>query len=173
MARLAGVSTGSIYGRVAGKDDLIRVAHAREMRRIDLETTAAFARVPQGVAGFEDAVRLAVQALAELLQRNAQVLAPFMLLGRDDPVISERGGTAHLRMQEAFIGSLQGRTDAHGRAQSEGALRWACTVVWSVLARQLGLGNDREAAADYELDEVVTRLTAMLAAYLVQGSEPT
>jgi len=171
VARHAGVSTGSIYGRVAGKDDLIRVAHAREMERIGLETAAAFSRIPDGVVGLEDAVRLAVQALAELLQRNAQVLAPFMLLGRDDPVISERGTTAHLRMQDAFIASLQGRTDAQGRARSEDALRWACTVVWSVLARQLGLGNDREAAADYDLDEVVARLTSMLAAYLVDGSD--
>ncbi|GAB7004806.1 hypothetical protein JCM18899A_22790 [Nocardioides sp. AN3] len=169
VARLAGVSTGSIYGRVASKDDLIRVAHAREMDRIDLETARAFASGREPACGLDEAVRREVGALAGLLRRNARVLAPFMLLGRDDPVIAARGTAAHERMQAAFIAALREMKGGPAGAGTDDPLRWACTVAWSVLARQLGLGNDREAAADYEYDEVVDRLSAMLTAYLADG----
>lgn len=175
VARVAGVSTGSIYGRVASKDDLIRVAHAREMDRIDLETAESFTCGPPPAPDLGDAVRREVRALAGLLRRHAHVLAPFMLLGREDPMIAARGSAAHERMQDAFVTSLRAARDlgvARGGATgavSDDALRWACTVAWSVLARQLGLGNDREAAADYQFDEVVDRLSTMLTAYLADG----
>ena len=166
VARLSGVSTGSIYGRVASKDDLIRVAHAREMERIEVETASAFALAREPGGRWDDAVRREVRALAGLLRRNAHVLAPFMLLGRDDAVIAARGTSAHQRMQDAFVSALHGALAGPAGAASDASLRWACTVAWSVLARQLGLGNDREAAADYDFDDVVERLSAMLTSYL-------
>lgn len=43
VAQRAGVSIGSIYGRVSSKDDLIRAAQARETARIREAQRAAFA----------------------------------------------------------------------------------------------------------------------------------
>jgi AcrR family transcriptional regulator len=42
VAKRAGVSIGSIYGRVDSRDDLLRTAHAREMERIQALHRQAF-----------------------------------------------------------------------------------------------------------------------------------
>jgi AcrR family transcriptional regulator len=166
VAQASGVSTGSMYGRVASKDDLIRVAHAREMERLTAETAAAFAAVPEA-AGDRERVEFAVTALAAFLERNARVLSPFMLLAIHDEVIASTGKAAFDQMTARFEESVMG---ASGDERRRRAVRWACTVAYSVLARQLALGSDPGAAADYRLSQVVDELTAMITAYLAATS---
>ncbi|GCD89963.1 TetR/AcrR family transcriptional regulator [Nocardioides sp. LS1] len=163
VAQAAGVSTGSIYGRVSSKDDLIRVAHAREMERIALETTESFAAAPRD-GDDPQRVVFAVTALASLLRDNAPVLSPFMLLAHHDQVIATSGKAAYDEMTRQFEAALLGSSPATGGRRE--SVRWACTVAYSVLARQLALGSDPGAAADYELAQVVSRLTSMISAYL-------
>ena len=162
VARTSGVSTGSMYGRVASKDDLIRVAHAREMARISAETAEAFAAAPD-VDSQPERIAFAVRALADLLQRNAPVLSPFMLLANHDGVIAAVGKATHDQMTAEFERALLGSSSRGARDRR--AARWSCTVAYSVLARQLALGSDPGAAADYRLDHVVTELTTMITAY--------
>jgi AcrR family transcriptional regulator len=162
VAHASGVSTGSMYGRIASKDDLIRAAHDREMRRISAETVEAFAAAP--VDDGDARVRFAIRALAGLLERNAPVLSPFMLLANHDDVIASRGKTAFVAMTTLFEQTMLGPATATARKRR--AVRWACTVVYSVLARQLALGSDPGAAADYGLDQVVSELIAMITVYL-------
>jgi AcrR family transcriptional regulator len=167
VAQASGVSTGSMYGRVASKDDLIRVAHSREMERLSAETVAAFAAA-MADASEEERVRFAIRALADLLQRNAPVLSPFMLLANHDEVIAKRGKVAFLEMTTEFERVLIG--SSAGGARRGRAVSWACTVAYSVLARQLALGSDPGAAADYRLDQVVSELTTMITAYLADAA---
>jgi AcrR family transcriptional regulator len=167
VAQASGVSTGSMYGRIASKDDLIRAAHDREMQRISAETAEAFAAPP--VDGSEAGrVHFAIRALAGLLERNAPVLSPFMLLANHDDVIAAQGKTAFVEMTTLFEQAMLGTESASARKRR--AVRWSCTVVYSVLARQLALGSDPGAAADYRLDQVVSELVAMITVYLDNGS---
>jgi AcrR family transcriptional regulator len=163
VAQASGVSTGSMYGRVASKDDLIRVAHAREMQRLSAETARAFAAAPAGGTDPER-VEFAVRALADLLQRNARVLSPFMWLANHDDVIASGGKAAYDEMTSEFERALLGSFSRGARRRR--AAHWSCTVGYSVLARQLALGSDAGAAADYRLDQVVEELTTMITAYL-------
>jgi AcrR family transcriptional regulator len=165
VSQASGVSTGSMYGRIASKDDLIRVAHAREMERISAETASAFAAAPS-TSSESERIEFAVRALAELLQRNAPVLSPFMLLANHDDVIAAGGKAAYDEMTRKFEGALLGPS-GHGARQRRAA-RWSCTVAYSVLARQLALGSDPGAAADYRLGQVVDELTTMITAYLAR-----
>jgi AcrR family transcriptional regulator len=162
VARASGVSTGSMYGRVASKDDLIRVAHAREMDRISVETAEAFAAAP-GAGSQSRRIEFAVRTLADLLQRNATVLSPFMLLANHDDVIAAVGKATHDQMTAEFERALLGSASPGVRERR--AARWACTVAYSVLARQLALGSDPGAAADYRMGHVVAELTTMITAY--------
>jgi AcrR family transcriptional regulator len=187
VARAAGVSTGSIYGRVASKDDLIRALHAREMARLDAETRRVFAALHEDATATrrdtsapthgvdERAVRRAVATLAGLLQSHARVLSPFLLLGLRDEVIAREGKISHAQMTQLFEQAVAGAyRDGDGLEPSQAAaVAWAGAVVWSVLARQLALGSDPQAAADLHLDEVVTRLARMVAAYLREPDGPT
>src|SRR6476659_1844828 len=88
VAARSGVSTGSIYARVASKDDLIRVAHARLMERLAIETRRALSLDASSQETLHALVGRAVRALAELLRRHADELAPFMRLAHNDPVIA-------------------------------------------------------------------------------------
>jgi hypothetical protein len=65
--------------------------------------------------------------------------------------------------ERAMVGS------ATATVRKRRAVRWSCTVVYSVLARQLALGSDPGAAADYDLDQVIDELVAMTSAYLAQA----
>ena len=170
VAQAAGVSTGSIYGRVSSKDDLIRVAHSREMERIARETTESFAEAPRNGDDHER-VLFAVTALAGLLRRNAPVLSPFMLLANRDRVIATNGKAAYDEMTKQFESSLIGSSAANARRLE--ALHWSCTVAYSVLARQFALGSDPGAAADYRLTQVIDQLTAMITAYLASTGDET
>jgi AcrR family transcriptional regulator len=164
VARKAGVSTGSIYGRVASKDDLLRVAHAREMARISEETTAAFQTGPDS-ADVSEYVWYAVHTLAVLLQRNSPVLSPFMLLAIDDDVIAAEGKAAYREMTSQFEHVLVAAFPERDLRRHR-PVRWSCAVAYSVLARQLALGSDPGAAADFNLEEVVAELSRMITAYL-------
>ena len=166
VSKRAGVSTGSMYGRVASKDDLIRVAHAREMERLSAQTSASFASLPADVTDTER-IELAITALANLLQENAPVLSPFMLLANQDAVIAEAGKAAYDAMNREFERAMVG--SAAATVSKRRAVRWSCTVVYSVLARQLALGSDPGAAADYDLDQVIDELVAMTSAYLAHA----
>jgi AcrR family transcriptional regulator len=166
VAARSGVSTGSIYARVDSKDDLIRVAHARLMDRLTSETDRALSldRVPE--EGLAALVGRAVSALASLLRSHAAELAPFMQHAHYDPVIAARGEAAHRHMTSAFSALLLSAGPAITRPDPQAAAAWSCAVVYSVLARRLGLGNDPDGALDQPWDELLTALTEMVAAYL-------
>jgi AcrR family transcriptional regulator len=165
VARASGVSTGSMYGRIASKDDLIRAAHAREMDRLTAEADEDFAAAPAG-GSIAAASRFAVSAMAAHLERNRAILAPFMRLAHEDPVIAANGKASFDHMTVCFDSVLLSADAAPRGSRGTRAAQWARTVVYAVLARQLGLGSPPEAAADYSLDHVVHELTAMITVYL-------
>lgn len=166
VAERAGVSIGSIYGRVDSKDDLLRAAHAREMARIDDATTAAFADDRPRDEPLRRGVDHVIRTTAELLRGNAAVMAPFMLVAHRDPVVAEAGRAAHGRLVEAFGAALLAHRDAIRHPDPERAVRWSCTVVYSVLARWLGLGSDPQAAGEGDWEQIVADLTDMITAFL-------
>ena len=166
VAARSGVSTGSIYARVDGKDDLIRVAHARLMDRLTTETDTVLSLDSVPDDGFVALVARAVTAMANLLRSHAPELAPFMQHAHYDPVVAARGGDAHRHMTSAFTALLMSAAPAITRPDPLAAASWSCAVVYSVLARRLGLGNDPDGALDQPWDELLTALTEMVAAYL-------
>jgi AcrR family transcriptional regulator len=166
VAARSGVSVGSIYARVSSKEDLIRVAHARLMQRLSDSTTRAFAQQADLDASLREVVGCAVGVLAELLRENAPAMSPFMRVAHRDPVIADAGRKAHEDMVAAFRTLLLTAGPAIRRPDRERAVSWSCTVVYSVLARQLGLGSDPDAAVEHPWDELVDDLTELVAAYL-------
>ena len=172
VAQRAGVSTGSIYGRVSSKDDLIRTAHVREMARISEEQRAAFADpAPEGET-FGEAVRRVIGTAAELLRRNAPVLGPFMLLANTDPQIAELGGAGHTELRDAFVAALAERDDEISHPDPHRALEWSFTVVYSVLARWLALGSTQQASGEGEWSDILADLARMVLAFLTQPEPP-
>jgi AcrR family transcriptional regulator len=167
VAQLAGVSTGSIYGRVDSKEDLIRSAHAREMARIKAEQDLAFSRSAPDGETFPDTVARVVQTMGEVLRAQAPVLAPFMAIAAHDPVLAQGGKAGYTQMVDAFRAMLLARREDIRHPAPERAVDWSCVVVYSVLARWLGLGSEPEAAGEGDWEQILSDLSTMVTAFLV------
>ena len=166
VAARGGVSIGSIYGRVESKDDLLRAAHAREMARIAAAQQRAFATPAPAVESLPDAVRRVLGVTAQVLRDNAAVMSPFMLLANRDPAVAQLGRTTHRELQEAFVAALLVQRRQMGHPEPERAVSWSFTVIYSVLARWLGLGSDLASAGEGDWDSTLGDLAEMVTAFL-------
>ena len=87
LSQRAGVSIGSIYGRVEGREALIMAIYERAMQSIDAEEHAKLEQV-QSLDGLapRDRVQRLITAAAETMLANGDVLGVFM---RQAPMNSE------------------------------------------------------------------------------------
>ena len=163
----ADASMGAIYNRVNGKDDLIRLIHEREMARIDSDTEKALRATDLQAAELRDAVAELIGAVTVLLRRDAEILRPFMLLAATDQQISVRGRQSASVMTSQFIDLLSQRRADIRHPDPVAAIDWCFTIVYSVIARRLGLGSTMEGGNDGDdWDEVIVNLTDTVTAYL-------
>nr|WP_246314845.1 TetR/AcrR family transcriptional regulator [Kineococcus aurantiacus] len=167
VSERSGVSTGSIYGRVRGKDALLRLVHQRELERIDAATLTALGEAAAGHPTLTGTVSALVAALARLLQAEAGVLRPFMLRAVHDPEVARAGRRSSEREVAAFCDGLLRHREEIRRADPEAAVHWCHTVVYSVIARRLGLGSTVEGASGPEVDVMVERLASMVSSFLL------
>ena len=172
VAQRAGGSIGSIYGRVESKDNLIRAVHARELERIDAETNAAFA----GISATQDltgAVASVVHVTGAVLRSNAPLLAPFMLRANTDPVLAETSKVSIDNLVHQFTDVLMRHASEITHPDPAKAVRWSYTVVYSVLARHLGLGSSLESAGEGDWDEMLANLAEMTVSFLTTTRQVT
>lgn len=167
----AEVSIGSIYGRVSGKADLLRVVQSEEFDRLDLETADRVGAAGAGAVSFERATTQIVTAYAEILRSNRDLLSPFFLLGVEDAGILERGRVSGDAGQAVFIGALRAAAAEHGVDLSDENARWAFEVFYSLSVRYLGLGVTATASPDsvYGWTELLDRLARTV--YLTTASD--
>ncbi|NYJ08060.1 TetR/AcrR family transcriptional regulator [Petropleomorpha daqingensis] len=169
VAERAGVSIGSMYGRVDSKDDLIRSAHAREMARIRNEQEETFGTAAPADEDLPRLVRRIIVTTAEHLRRNAAVLAPLMVVGSQDPQVFAAGRQSYDGLVEGFCSALLTHRDEIRRADPDRAVAWSFDVVYSVVARYLGLGSAPEGALQGEWEKILDDLAEMVTAFL-EGS---
>jgi AcrR family transcriptional regulator len=163
----ADASMGAIYNRVNGKDDLIRLIHEREMARVDADTEKALLAIDLQRGQLRDLVADLIDGVTVLLRRDAEVLRPFMLLAATDSQIATRGRRSATVMTSLFVGLLSQRSAEIRHPDPVAAVEWCFTIVYSVIARRLGLGSTMEGANDSgDWDELIVNLTDTVTAYL-------
>jgi AcrR family transcriptional regulator len=161
----SGVSIGSIYARFEGKDDLIRVAHGRKMDDIDAVSAHLFGELPVVEdTGLEERARVAVAAAVRILRRYAGILRPFMLRASQDEAISRRGAASHAALAQHFSELFSGWPGGSLRQED---IDWSFNVVYSVVARRLGLGSTIEGSGRGDWDETIDKLAGMVSSYLL------
>ena len=163
----ADASMGAIYNRVNGKDDLIRLIHEREMARVDRDTEQTLQATDVQNGQLRDLVAELIDGVTVLLRRDAEVLRPFMLLAATDSQIARRGRQSASLMTSLFVGLLSKRRGEIRHPDPVAAIEWCFTIVYSVIARRLGLGSTMEGANDSgDWDELIVNLTDTVTAYL-------
>lgn len=157
----AEVSIGSIYGRVAGKAELLRLVQSQEFDHLDVETARRVGAAGVGASSFARATAQIVTAYAELLRSHRELLSPFFLLGVDDEVILERGRRAGNAGQDVFIRAVLTAAAEHGVELSGQSAHWAFEVFYSLSVRYLGLGVTATAIPQsaYDWQELLDRLS--------------
>ena len=154
VSAAAGLSVGSIYGRVAGKAELLRVVQSEEFDRVDAETELRVGGAAEPAHTFEQATTAIVGAYSDILRRNRDVLSPFFLLGVEDPVILRRGRRSGDAGQEVFVRALLSAAEERGVDLSRERAEWAFEIVYSLHIRHLGLGVATTASLDGQYDSV-------------------
>lgn len=161
----SGVSIGSIYARFQGKDELLRIAHGRKMDDIDAVSERLFEPRPTRLEVTLEAVaREAIDLIIEVLRRYADILRPFMLRATQDETISQRGAASHAALASHFAKVL---STWPGGFLGQAEIGWCFNVVYSVVARRLGLGSTMEGSGTLDWPEISEKLAGMVASYLM------
>lgn len=166
----AGVSIGSIYTRVQGKSDLIRVVQEEEFDRIDV-AVRAIGEPAASADAFADAVTGTVRALIAHLVEHAPVLRAFMRLAAADPAASVRGMASSDLAQAVFTEALRDAGARWGVEIAAADAGWCFDLIFSVVGRHLGFGMAAggRPRSHSEPAELADRLSTTVLRFLAHG----
>ena len=162
----AGVSTGSLYGRVAGKDELLRVVQVRFLERLNEQFTEEAQRIESEARGLEQIVPRVVAGLGTLLKENASVLRSFMLRAPADPLIEAAGQKSAAEDSAKFTRLLELCSAEIRHPQPQRAIQSGMLLIYSTQARFLGL-DSAGGQGQGSWEELLTDLGDMMLAYLL------
>ncbi|MFH8805399.1 TetR/AcrR family transcriptional regulator [Streptomyces sp. NPDC017936] len=166
VSKRSGVSVGSIYTRVDGKDDLLRAAQLRFQDKMLAEHRAL--TDPDNWTGLplEEVVPRLIGELAELLRREGRILGAFQQRGALDAEVARVGKGGYFDLRERFTGLLMSRLEEIRHPDPVRAVGSSFTTVYAALARGLALDVPAEASQDMNLSTLIEDLGAMTLAFL-------
>jgi AcrR family transcriptional regulator len=162
----SGVSTGSLYGRVAGKDELLRVVQVRFLERLSEQFSEEAQRIASEARGLEQVVPALVSSLGTLLKDSASVLRAFMLRAPADPLIEAAGQKSAAEDTAKFIRLLQVCSSEIRHPDPERAIHSGMLLVYSTQARFLGL-DSVGGKGQGSWDDLLVDLSDMMLAFLL------
>lgn len=148
VVRESGVSIGSIYGRVASKEDLLRVVQAQVLAEVEVDQSVLTDPARWSEGGLRELLPKLIDAFAEFLRERAPILRAFMTQANVDPQIGDAGRRSGHLLGECFVALLLTRREEITHADPERAARACFVVSYSALGRYLGLGSSAEAAGE-------------------------
>lgn len=161
------VSTGSLYGRVAGKDELLRAVQVRFLERLAGQFSAEAARIAAEARGLRQVVPAVVASLGNLLKDNASVLRSFMLRSAADPAIEAAGKQSALENHAKFIALLKACSTEIRHTQPERAIDTSMLLIYATQARFLGLDSVGGQGDASEWNALLQDLSDMMLAFLL------
>jgi AcrR family transcriptional regulator len=165
----SGVSTGSLYGRVGGKEELLRAVQVRFLERLGLQFEAHALRIAREAQRLEQAVPAVVAVLGNLLEDNAGVLRSFMRASAADAAIEALGKQSAHENHARFSALLMRHAAEIRHPQPERAVASGLLLVYSAQARSLGLDNSGDRLAAGEWQTLLQDLGDMMLAYLTHA----
>jgi AcrR family transcriptional regulator len=161
------VSTGSLYGRVAGKDELLRAVQARFLERLAEQFNAEAERIGKQARGLEQVVPAVVASLGNLLKENAAVLRSFMLRSAADEEIEAAGKKSFSENHAKFIDLLRACSREIRHPQPERAIDSGMLLIYATQARFLGLDSVGGQGNAEAWNDLLQDLSDMMLAFLL------
>jgi AcrR family transcriptional regulator len=166
ICQRAGVSTGALYGRVTGKDELLRAVQVRFFERLDAAFTEEAQRISAQATGLAQVVPAVVAGLGNLLKENASVLRSFMLRGAVDEVIGAAGSKSAHENHAKFSRLVEACRAEIRHPDPARAIEASMLLIYATQARFLGLDSFGGKGAGSGWDDLLVDLSDMMLAYL-------
>lgn len=167
ICQRAEVSTGALYGRVAGKDELLRAVQVRFLGNMDNQFTEEAAHIASHAHGLAELVPAVVMGLGKLLRENASVLRAFMLRAPYDETIAAEGGRSALRNHDKFMQLLRACSHEIRHPNPERAINSSMELIYATQARFLGLDSAEGKRGDTGWEDLLVDLSDMVLAFLL------
>ena len=167
ICQLAGVSTGALYGRVTGKDELLRAVQVRFFERLDQAFTEEAQRISARAHGLAQVVPAVVAGLGNLLKENASVLRSFMLRGAVDEVIGAAGKKSAYENHAKFSRLVEACHAEIRHPNPARAIEASMLLIYATQARFLGLDSFGGKGEARGWEELLEDLSDMMLAYLL------
>jgi len=172
VSKTGKVSIGSIYCRFDSKDDLIRAVQGKMIERMDSDNLAMLAKVRAEAKGLDDFMTRFVDRYAEALRQFGPLLRPIMMCATRDRTISLTGKSSHDRFARQVKAAMLDYRAEFKHGNPERAVDSAYRVIYSTLARYLGLGSAMEVSGEGDWGELKEDLGIMCAAFLRTPEKP-
>lgn len=169
VSQRAGVSTGSIYGRVRGKEDLLDAVQVRILERVERQQTELLASIRAERLPFDALVMELVSALGEFLRTQANLLRPLMSRAPTNPTVASLGKTSFHKLRQGWAGTLLEHRAQIGHPRPEHAVESCFSLSYAAFARYLGLGSAADVAGEGDWDELKHDLGEMSVLFLRYG----
>jgi AcrR family transcriptional regulator len=137
----SGVSTGSLYGRVAGKDELLRAVQVLVLERMGEQFNSEAERIAKEAHGLAQVVPAVVASLGSILKDNASVLRSFMLRSATDEAIEAAGKKSANDNHAKFMALIKGCAKEIRHPQPDRAINSGMMLIYATQARFLGLDS--------------------------------
>ena len=162
VAERAGLSIGAIYGRFAGKKELLSAVKNTLLTRVEEDLAAAVQAAEGGLPGIVGAF---TRTLADGFSTGAHVL-PYVLGHSHNPATAERAHRALATIERVFLDAAGRHLDEVRQPDPQTALRIAVrTITGSCIHRMLALHVWPDGVSwPRWADEVSTMVTGYLTA---------
>ncbi|WP_216320627.1 TetR/AcrR family transcriptional regulator [Deinococcus aestuarii] len=166
VSQRAGVSTGSIYGRVRGKEDLLDAVQVHILERVERQQTELLDAIRAERLPFDALVVQMVTALGEFLRAQANLLRPLMARAPSNPTVATLGKRSFHKLKRGWADTLLDHRAEIGHPRPEHAVDACFSLAYAAFARYLGLGSAADVAGEGDWDELGRDLGEMSVLFL-------
>jgi AcrR family transcriptional regulator len=166
ICQRAGVSTGALYGRVTGKDELLRAVQVQFLERLGEQFTDEAQQIAGRAHGLAEVVPAVVRGLGKLLKENASVLRSFMLRSAADEVIAAAGRKSAQDNHAKFSRLVEACADEILHPNPQRAIAASMLLIYASQARFLGLDSIGGMGEASSWNDLLDDLGDMMLAYL-------
>jgi AcrR family transcriptional regulator len=166
ICQRAGVSTGALYGRVTGKDELLRAVQVQFLERLGQQFTDEAERIAARAHGLAEVVPAVVAGLGRLLKENASVLRAFMLRSAADEAIAAAGRKSARENHAKFSRLVEACRGEILHPNPERAIEASMLLIYASQARFLGLDSVGGMGEASSWSDLLEDLGDMMLAYL-------
>ncbi len=167
VSKLSKVSIGSIYNRFNGKEDLIRQVQQHQILRMDAETALLINNIRRKDLKLRELVPDIIHGFADFLANNRKILRALMEIAIIDEVVAQTGRKHLSQSLTDFEKLLMECKDEITQPDPERAIHVIFQIIYSSLARHLGLGTVDASLEDGDWKTLVNDLSNISLHYLM------